>query len=258
MARALIVGHDSELGKIITSHLTQCGWEVHGTTRRIELVSNTIHYLDSCSYESIEKSVDAFLREVRDWDLVVIAIGVLSPIGQITSVDFFEWKKSFEINFLSQIFLIQYILKKSEQFQKKNRKILTFAGSGTNSAPVNFSAYTLAKIGLVKAMELLTAEFPNYTFLSLGTGWMKSPIHDQTLAAGPTAGIAYDETRRRLADDDFGNPKMLTSFIDWFTQCSNREISGRNIALQGDDWQNPEFLDSLTRTEHSFKLRKFR
>ena len=257
MSQALIVGIDSELGGNIGNHLHNLGWAVFGTTRRKEFVSNSRFYLDARDVESISAAIDSFLDVAQDWELLIIAIGTLNPIGKITEIDFSRWRDSFDINFLNQILLIKILLERTNTLPRMNRKVLTFAGSGTNSAPQNFSAYTLSKIALIKATELLAAENPDCTFLSLGTGWMNSPIHQQTLDAGMNAGgNAYVETKRRLENQEFGDPAQLLDFIDWYVRCQIGEISGRNVALQGDAWNDQDFVKTLIRTDDAFKLRR--
>ncbi len=256
MSQALIVGIDSELGKNIEVHLKNIGWSVFGTSRRKEQITQSNFYLDATDIESIEKAIISFVEVAIDWELVVVAIGRLSPIGRMAEVNFDEWRDSFEVNFVNQMFLLKVLLEHSSKLPIKNRKILTFAGSGTNSAPQNFTSYTLAKVSLIKAMELLAVEYPTYTFLSLGTGWMKSAIHQQTIEAGERAGLAYAETLRRIEANDFGDPQDLLAFIDWYLECSNKAISGRNIALQGDEWKSHTFVDLLTINKDSFKLRR--
>lgn len=256
MFRALIVGYDSELGKAIGSHLENKGWSVFGTSRRPESVCDSIFFLDARDTKSIHSALSVFLANAQDWDLIVLALGVLNPVGRITDINFEEWSESFDVNFLNQVLIIKTMIEMTSTLPEKNRRILTFAGSGTNSAPKNFSSYVLSKIALIKATELFAAEYPEFTFLSLGTGWMKSPIHQQTLNAGLMAGEAYAETKRRLESGDFGDPLQLTSFIDWYLKCNDPGISGRNVALQGDDWSNGNFLDELTASQDSFKLRR--
>lgn len=256
MLRALIVGHDSELGKIIGDHLSGIGWSVSGTTRRKNLVSKNNFYLDSLDPNSIDLAIREFLATHADWDLAIISIGALNPVGRLADVNFEEWKDSVDINFMSQMRIIQRLLAGIPRDSSKKRRVLTFAGSGTNSAPVSFSAYTLSKIALIKATEILAIEYPETIFLSLGTGWMKSPIHEQTIKAGEMAGDALHETRRRLEKNEFGDPNLLIDFIDWFLASDDSRISGRNIALQGDDWKSEEFLHQLIASDNSFKLRR--
>jgi NAD(P)-dependent dehydrogenase (short-subunit alcohol dehydrogenase family) len=157
---------------------------------------------------------------------------------------------------MNQFFLIREIIKKTDFASQTRRAILSFAGSGTNSAPVNFSAYTLSKIALIKATELLAAEYENCAFVSLGTGWIKSAIHNQTLIAGESAGGAFQETVRRLSEEDFGDPNLICEFISWMINQPIRSISGLNFALQGDDWKSPVFSKRITEWPDNFKLRR--
>jgi NAD(P)-dependent dehydrogenase (short-subunit alcohol dehydrogenase family) len=256
MSRALIIGYDSELARSIGSHLEENDWLVFGTSRRQDAISDSVFFLDARDSISISSAMKLFMETAHDWDLLVLAIGSLNPVGRITNIDFEEWKESFEVNFVNQLLIIKTMIELSSSLSLKNRRILTFAGSGTNSAPKNFSAYTLSKIALIKATELLAAENPEYTFISLGTGWMKSPIHRQTINAGLLAGDAYFETLRRIENDHFGDPSQLMKFIDWFLECKDRRISGRNISLQGDDWEDPYFIESLVSSDDRFKLRR--
>jgi NAD(P)-dependent dehydrogenase (short-subunit alcohol dehydrogenase family) len=258
MPQAVIVGHDSQLGKIIGDYFIDEGWNVIGTTRRKSEVSPARFFLDSLDPGSISAAASEIMQSSRDWDVLILAIGALTPIGKFTEVSFSEWRTSFEVNFFSQIEFITEVLKLTSKSTCNPRRVITFAGSGTNSAPVSFSAYTLSKIALVKSMELLAAEYPEVFFLSLGTGWMKSPIHQQTLRAGKLAGKSLDETRRRLQSEDFGDPELLVDFMRWYLRIDDPRISGRNIALQGDDWKTLGFVDSLTSSDDAFKLRRLR
>ena len=258
MPQAVIVGHDSQLGKMIGDYFDVEGWNVLGTTRRKNDLSPERFFLDSLDSGSINAAVSQILKTSQDWDVLVLATGSLTPIGKFTEVDFNEWRKSIEVNFLSQIEFITEVLRHTPDSVGKTRRVITFAGSGTNSAPENFSAYTISKIALIKSMELLAVEYPQVIFLSLGTGWMKSPIHQQTLQAGKLAGDALDETRRRLHSNDFGDPELLIDFIKWFLTIDDPRISGRNIALQGDAWKSLGFIESLTSSDDSYKLRRFR
>jgi NAD(P)-dependent dehydrogenase (short-subunit alcohol dehydrogenase family) len=257
MPNALIVGHDSELGLIAANHLISSGWQVFGTTRReSNVIEGKIFYCDLDCRTSIENALSLVFTELSHLDLVIISVGRLSPISPILDADFDVWSDAVSLNFVNQIFVIQQLLRHLAAHQKTGTKFLTFAGSGTNSAPKNYSAYTLSKIALIKSMELFTAEHSEHFFLSLGTGWMNSAIHKQTLEAGSLAGDGYLETLRRIEENDFGDPKLYCAFLDWYIDVSDPRVSGRNIALQGDDWQAVEFKSNLIETQDSYKLRR--
>ena len=260
MPSALIVGNDSEIGSTVANFLSDDGWDVFSTTRRSDVLDNKkntrIFYCDLLDKESISSAVGSFVDSAPNWNLIVLSVGLLNPIGKITDTDFDTWEQSIRLNFLNQIYLIRELIRRSELNANNRRTILTFAGSGTNSAPMNFSSYTLSKIALIKATELLAAEFENCAFVSLGTGWIKSAIHNQTLDAGESAGNAYFETMRRLNEGDFGDPHLICKFISWLNNQQTRVISGLNFALQGDDWQSPDFARRIAEFPDDFKLRR--
>jgi len=259
METAIIAGHDSGFAQIIIPELISQQWRVISTSRRPQISehfgkNNLIYSCDFTNRESIDDCISQMSQHCSDWKLLVLSIGMLNPIDLLSKCPFDEWEQSIQVNFINQLYFIQVLLNSTDL--RVDRKILTFAGSGTNSAPVNFSAYTLSKIALIKAMELLAAEYPSQTFVSLGTGWMNTPIHQQTLDAGARAGIVLFETVRRKASDDFGKFQMLLDFIVWVLSTPRELISGRNFSLQGDDWQSRDFIDKLGNSSQTFKLRR--
>jgi NAD(P)-dependent dehydrogenase (short-subunit alcohol dehydrogenase family) len=257
MPRCLIVGHESDLAGIITQSLLTSGWEIISTSRRTSNVFTNNHFhCNLADAKSIDLAIEEIFSIYDGFDLVVVCVGQLSPIGPLVEMNYLDWSNSILLNSVNQVYLISQILKRLKDNNYAGTKFLTFAGSGTNSAPVNFSAYTIAKISLIKAMELFASECPEYVFASLGTGWMKSAIHQQTISAGEDSGPSYFETLRRIEHDDFGDPQLLSEFIFWFLNKSKDSTSGRNIALQGDDWKSGDFINILTSSIDSYKLRR--
>ena len=90
MAKALVVGQDSEIGKLIGTHLRELGWSVVGTTRRKDTIGSTSLFLDARNIDSINKVVRDYYDRFGDWDLLIIAIGLLNPIGKLSEVDFLQ------------------------------------------------------------------------------------------------------------------------------------------------------------------------
>ena len=107
-------------------------------------------------------------------------------------------------------------------------------------------------------MELLASEIPSIKFVSLGTGWMDTPIHTQTLEAGGAAGDAYFDTLKRLEMNNFGKPTDLLNFVDWAISAEKEIVSGRNFSLQGDPWSDQKLSEELKKDTSMFKLRRFR
>ena len=95
MPSALIVGNDSEIGALVANFLRAEKWEVHTTSRRLESVENAqnsgIFFCDMSDRKSISEAVTTFVKSCPDWNLIVLSIGKLNPIGRFTEIEFDEW-----------------------------------------------------------------------------------------------------------------------------------------------------------------------
>jgi NAD(P)-dependent dehydrogenase (short-subunit alcohol dehydrogenase family) len=140
---------------------------------------------------------------------------------------------------------------------KESKKPLIIAGGGINSSPKQYSSYTLSKVSLTKSMELLSSEEPGIKFISLGTGWIDTPIHNQTLNAGASAGSALAETLRRYESKEFVDINKIMEFIKWAESESSDVITGRNFSLQNDNWSSVALREKLLADNDFYKLRRY-
>lgn len=255
MTSAFIAGIDSAIGNHLAGTLRDLHWSVLGSSRReVPPKRDDVFFCDFSSQDSVDLCVDSLCMEKVKIDLLVLSIGVLQPIGVFDGVSFDDWNDSFRTNFFNPLRLIHGMLRKS--LLNQNAMIISFAGGGINSAPTNYSSYTLSKIALTKSMEILAAEYPNKRFISLGTGWIKSPIHNQTLAAGISAGENLTKLKKRLLENDFQPVESVSDFVLWAYGQNVQSISGRNFSLAFDDWKNPELVTRLESDKNMFKLRR--
>jgi NAD(P)-dependent dehydrogenase (short-subunit alcohol dehydrogenase family) len=253
---ALIAGIDSAIGKFIANSLDSNNWTVFGTTRRENLSKNNkIFYCDFASQESIDKCCSVANELVPSIDLLVVAVGLLEPIGNFRNIDFDSWESGFYINCLGPLRFINKLL--AQLKKQPNSMVITFAGGGINSSPKQYSSYTLSKVSLTKSMELLSSEEPNIKFISLGTGWIDTPIHNQTLNAGASAGSALAETLRRYESKEFVDINKIMEFIKWAEAESSDVITGRNFSLQNDNWSSVALREKLLADDDFYKLRRY-
>ena len=257
MSTALIAGIDSVIGELIASSLLNDAWKVLGTSRRDETIktkSNSF-FCDFSDRKSIDKCVSSIIQFSPKIDLLILAVGVLDPIGKYHDVDFDKWEEGFYINCIGPLRFINKLLPSLKNQNKS--MVLTFAGGGINSSPERFFSYTLSKVALTKSMELLAAEEPNVRFVSLGTGWIDTPIHKQTVRAGDSAGIVGSETRRRIQSNDFVDINEISKFVQWAYKEAPHTISGRNFSLKNDRWSTSELNDRLQGDSDLYKLRRY-
>lgn len=257
-----MVGASSDIGFELARDWIRRGMSVIGTYRtasqRLEQLASGMLALLHCDF-SHPGSVDAFAEDVArrclPWDYLVVCPGTMEPIGPFAESDIDAWSAGFELNFLATLRVVHGLLR-SRRRGGETPVVILFAGGGSNSAPLAFSAYTAAKIALIKAVELLDAEMPDVRFTILGPGWVRTKIHEETLRAGTAAGAAASETMRRLAGDDFGPMSRVVDCVAWAMHAPREVIGGRNFSVVHDAWDQPALASRLQSDRDLYKLRR--
>jgi FkbM family methyltransferase len=258
--RAIILSASSDIGTALARHWRARGWEVAGTFRTPSTAVDELHAagvkLVRCDLADRAAVDDAcrLLCEFGVWDALVLCPGTLEPVGPFTDCGFDGWEDSLRINLLAPLRVVQGLL--PARNRGADPGVLFFAGGGTNSATPNYSAYTTAKIALVKACELLDAEVPDTRFVIPGTGWVRTKIHEATLRAGDRAGDNYHRTREKLAGDECTPLARVLEFCDWALTAPRAAVSGRNFSVPHDRWGGPELTEWLAREPGAYKLRR--
>jgi NAD(P)-dependent dehydrogenase (short-subunit alcohol dehydrogenase family) len=259
----IIVSASSDIGAQMALHWVSLGWDVYGTyrtksTQCDELESQGIHMI-SCDLgksDSVDRAVVELSKMAPRWDVLVLCPGTQLPIGPFMSCDFQEWEASIEVNFTRQLQLVHGLLPSRGYDIKNGPLILFFAGGGTNNATVNYSAYTLSKIALIKACELLDAEIPDTRFSIIGPGWVKTKIHQETLDAGPDlAGKNFQITQKKVTEP-LTPMRSVIDCAEWIIQSSKDLISGRNFSVVHDDWGKEHLAKKLKCDTNIYKLRR--
>lgn len=262
MRTAILLSASSDIGTALAVDWLARGDRVVGSERRTSdataALSRQGAFMAPCDLGD-RASCDEFIRFARsqapDWDVLVLAAGQLEPVGPFAGCDFDAWEDSFTVNLTAQLRILHGLLPSRRQGGELP-VVLFFAGGGTNGAPPNFSAYTLAKIASIKMVELLDAELPDVRVTILGPGWVKTKIHDQTLAAGEQAGAAYGQTVQRLRDGDFVGMDRIVACCNWLIEQPREVIGGRNFSAAHDPWEKPELARALRADADAYKLRR--
>jgi NAD(P)-dependent dehydrogenase (short-subunit alcohol dehydrogenase family) len=259
---ALIVGVSSDIGLALASHWLSSGFDVIGSYRTMsdELLLSKDNYkkLFHCDFAdkgSINSFAHNLVAQGIQWDVLVICPGTMNPIGPFSTCNIDEWELGISINLLTPLRILHALLG-SKRKSNILPLVIFFAGGGVNSAPINYSSYTTSKIALIKATELLDAEFEDVRFSIIGPGWVKTKIHEETLMASDRAKFAADETRRRLELGDFNSMDRVIECIDWLLDTPKQIIGGRNFSVVHDQWGDSSFELCLQSNPDKYKLRR--
>jgi NAD(P)-dependent dehydrogenase (short-subunit alcohol dehydrogenase family) len=251
----LIIGATSGIGEALTDHLRTLGEKVIGTSRSIlqsENGADESFTLDVSSLDSINSFVRRFSQEYV-WERLVFCPAVMSPIGPFGEVNIDEWVSTFNINFTNQVYLLRKLLPSKGG---EMPRVIFFAGGGTNSAPRDYSAYTISKIALIKLVELLNEEMNSVSFTIIGPGWVNTKIHKQSMVHGLENSKAFKETKRRIRENDFVSMEKVVKSIMWVLSQSKEIVGGRNFSTAQDPLDSDDFIRSISSDYHALKLRR--
>lgn len=260
---AIIISASSDIGAAMCARWKSNGWKVYGTYRTksptTEALAKTgvkLVFCDLADVASVRDSCSQLRKLCSLWDALVMCPGTQDPVGPFSDCSFDEWEESLKVNFGSQLRIVHHLLPARNVKGTFEPIVLLFAGGGTNSAPQNYSAYTISKVALIKMCELLDAEVPDTRFAIVGPGWVKTKIHEATLRAGAKAGANYERTKNKLAGDECTPMEDVLDCCDWVVNTTRRSIGGRNISVVFDRWGDKKLEKMLAENPDMYKLRR--
>lgn len=261
---AIVISVSSDIGVALSRRWISKSWEVLGTYRsKSSTVGELCHlgvklvHCDLSKHKSITSACSQLKRLCKKWDVLVLCPGSQEPVGPFIESDFDKWERSIQVNFIGQLHFVRELLPYRNIANTITPCVLFFAGGGTNNAVKNYSAYTISKIALIKAAELLDAEILDTRFAIIGPGWVKTKIHDSTIKAGIKAGENYKRTLMKLAQDECTPMDVVLDCCDWIINSKRDVVSGRNFSVVFDRWGSKELEKELRINNNMYKLRRF-
>lgn len=263
--KVIVISASSDIGAALCKRWVPKGWTVIGTYRNdsaeVERLRNIGVHLVRCDLMdriSVVGAIGQLIECAPDWDVLVMAPGAQEPVGPFIKCDFDEWAASNDVNFVNQMRVVHALLPVRNPGNVLGPCVLFFAGGGANNAVVNYSAYTVSKIALIKMCELLDAEIPDTRFAIIGPGWVKTKIHQATLEAGETyAGANYQRTLCKLASEECTPMNDVLDSCDWVISMPRVVVSGRNFSTVYDRWGTEELAELLRKDPNLYKLRRY-
>lgn len=258
-----IAGANADIGTALVRYFAADGWRVTGTYRQAAPDVDAVPAAAELLFLAADFAVAGAGAGVagrygasgRRWDVLVSAVGTMLPVGPFMETPFGEWERAVRVNMLSQLELVHGLY--PHRRPDGVAHVVLLAGGGTNGPFRNYSAYCLAKIGLIKACELLDDECPDLNVFIVGPGWVRTKIHGETLASGPRAGDNLERTRRFLESDELGTPpETIYRCIRWGIEVGRGVAGGRNFSVVHDPWGTADFADRLKADRNLCKLRR--
>ena len=193
--KAVILGSNSDIAKAIIPMLEADGYEVH-------------------QWHTGKK------MKWPQWDLAVITIGKVAPVGLWHDVDIHHWQLNIFNNLTAPFLKLRSIWSKRNLWAT----VIWFAGSNPQKIMDGYSAYNTSKMAVLKLVEQLDHESPDCKFIAFGPGYVKTKIHQATLDA--------KWPNERIERGDEGNSmEDIYKAMRWCIEQPKRNIGGRNICV---------------------------
>ena len=265
MKNAIIISLNSDIALAIVEQWSRDGgWNIAGTYRNKTDIHQkpdakvTLFHCDLSDIESCDKAAKDILNLMPSWDVLIFATGTLLPIGPFLENYIDNWGTSIHVNFINQIRLTHSFVNGLNRKNNDAPSIIFFAGGGTNNAVLNYSAYTISKIALIKMCELLDGEISHIKFTIIGPGWIKTKIHNETLNAGEQCNVSnYAKTVERIKNNIWTSMSEVIDFVEWVIKQPKNVVGGRNFSVAYDDIHHMDFLETISNTSDMYKLRRF-
>ncbi len=185
-------------------------------------------------------------------DILVNNAAVQGPIGPLTGNDWCEWERAARVDLLAPIALVRLLVPIMPASPSARGKIINVSGGGATGPRPNFSAYAVAKAGLVRFTETLAAELsPRIDVNAVAPGAMPTAMTRAVLDAGRAAAgdREYDSALQIAAEPD----SVLARAADlccFLASAASDGITGRLISAVWDRWEElPRHLDDLARSD---------
>lgn len=242
--RIVITGTSSGIGRALTERLLSQGHHVWGLAR-----SNQGDLEDRCQGAfrasvcdvAVWDQVDTIAQRVAaEWpciDGLVTCAGLHGAVGPTSEVDPRQWTETIRAN-LDGTFYAFRAFHALLRGASRRPKVVCLSGGGATKPRVNFSAYGVAKTGVVRLVETIAAEVGDTMDINaLAPGAIATRLTDEVIQLGP--GVVgtqeYDTAVRQKQAGKEAMDRAIGS-IEWMLSAESDRISGRLIAAPWDPW----------------------
>jgi 3-oxoacyl-[acyl-carrier protein] reductase len=262
MRKGFILGATGFIGRELSLYFSSKGWSLilgGRDEKKLTNLSETIkneykieteifcHDLLELNEESIKKQLSANTSEI---EFFINTSGTQAPIQHFIETSFKEWEDNIRTNLIAPTLLTQHF---AQIFaQNKKGSIIIFSGGGGTGPRPSFSAYAVAKTGLIRFVETISQELQNFgvRINALSPGIMPSKMLTEIIENEENVSIAeIRKARETLGKTENGLINVI-SLCDFLVSDSSMGITGKLISAQWDNWKSwPSHIKALSNSD---------
>ena len=245
----VLTGSSTGIGRTLATHLLARGHHVWGLARsdQADFVAQhagtfSASRCDVADWTQVAAAAAAVAAAWPHVDGLICCAGLQGEIGPAITADPARWSATVRANLDGTFYPFRAFHAQLARAPRR-AKVVAFSGGGATKARANFTAYGVAKTGVVRLIETLAEELRDQPIdlNSIAPGAINTRLTDEVLALGPTvAGAAeYAAAVKQKASGGASLEKTL-GLIDWLLSPASDGVSGRLLAALWDPWTTLE------------------
>jgi NAD(P)-dependent dehydrogenase (short-subunit alcohol dehydrogenase family) len=241
----VVTGSSTGIGRALVERLLARGDNVWGIARSDQSAFTAAHrgrFFGSRASVAEWPQMEAVAAQVAAaWphiDALVTCAGVQGEIGRTLTADPLKWSDTVRANLDGTLYAIRAFAPLLARASRR-AKIVCFSGGGATKPRARFSAYGVAKTGIVRLVETI-AEEERKTALDINAvapGAINTRLTEEVLALGPeVVGAAEFAAAQKQKSDGGASLDKATGLVEWLLSPASDGITGRLLSAPWDPW----------------------
>lgn len=245
--KLVLSGSSTGIGRMLAERLLALGHQVWGLARSDQAEFVRAHqgnfHASRCDVANWAQVTDAVSQITAQWkhvDGVITCAGLQGEVGRALGVDATKWSETVRTNLDGTYFVLRALAPLLARAPGRT-KIVCFSGGGATKPRANFSAYGVAKTGIIRLVETIAEEESGrpLDINAVAPGAINTRLTDEVIALGPTVvGTAEYNAAVKQKQTGGASPAAALDLVEWLLSPASDGISGRLLSAQWDKWQD--------------------
>ena len=237
-----ITGCNGSLGIKLVQHFIKKKFLVIGTSRRV--YTKNKKFKNFINYKLDLEKKSNLLNIINDLNKKKIKIDILinnaaTPAGSLIEMTSIEnLKKVFEINFFSQIRLVQNLLRFLKK--SKNASIINIGSISALEPEKGFLAYGASKLALIYATRVMAIEFKRY---NIRVNALAPNVFMSKMAKKMDLKI-MEKLIKKSEENKLLDVNTIVRYVDFISSNKSKKLNGKILKIKN---------NSLWKDEKKFK-----
>jgi 3-oxoacyl-[acyl-carrier protein] reductase len=241
----VLTGSSTGIGRALTEHLLKGGHQVCGLARSDQADFTAAHgghffglQCDVAQWPRVEAAAAEVGRRWPHVDALITCAGVQGEIGRALTADPKRWSETVRANLDGTFYAIRAFNELLGRAPRRG-KVVCFSGGGATKPRTRFSAYGVAKTGVVRLVETIAEEEKGRAFdiNAVAPGAINTRLTDEVLALGPSVvGEGEYAAARKQKETGGASLDKALGLVEWLISPRSDGITGRLLSAPWDPW----------------------